>query len=128
MVIDAGLAFVGPSAAAIATLGDKVASKALAIRAGVPVVPGHHEVIKVPAQALAVADDIGFPLLLKPAAGGGGRGMCIVTSKEEVAPALAACRRGNQKKLCRRQNIDGTLYLQAAATSKSKSWQINTAM
>ena len=82
---------------AIATLGDKVASKALAIRAGVPVVPGHHEVIKDPAEALAVAEEIGFPLLLKPAAGGGGRGMRIVTSKEEVAPALAACREETRK-------------------------------
>ena len=81
MVVDADLAFVGPSAAAIARLGDKVASKALAIRAGVPVVPGFHDVIKDPAQAIAVAEEIGFPLLLKPAAGGGGRGMRIVTSK-----------------------------------------------
>jgi propionyl-CoA carboxylase alpha chain len=97
MVVDAGLAFVGPSAAAIARLGDKVASKALAIRAGVPVVPGFHDVIKDPAQAIAVAEEIGFPLLLKPAAGGGGRGMRIVTSKVEVAPALAACREETRK-------------------------------
>ena len=97
MVADKGLAFIGPSAEAIATLGDKVASKAVAIHAGVPVVPGHHEVIKDAAEALAIAENIGFPLLLKPAAGGGGRGMRIVTSKEEVAPALAACREETRK-------------------------------
>ena len=97
MVADAGLVFIGPSPTAIAMLGDKVASKGLAIRAGVPVVPGCHEVIKGPAEALAVAEEIGFPLLLKPAAGGGGRGMRIVTSIDEVAPALEACREETRK-------------------------------
>lgn len=97
MVTDEGLVFIGPSAEAIATLGDKVASKEVAIRAGVPVVPGHHGVIKDTAEALTIAEEIGFPLLLKPAAGGGGRGMRIVTSREEVAPALAACREETRK-------------------------------
>ncbi len=97
MVTDAGLVFIGPSAAAIAMLGDKVASKALAIRAGVPVVPGYHEAVKDPEEAIAIAEEIGFPVLLKPAAGGGGRGMRIVTSKEEVAPALSACREETRK-------------------------------
>lgn len=97
MVAEAGLVFVGPSAAAIAMLGDKVASKALAIRAGVPVVPGYHEALGDPQEAAAIAVKIGFPVLLKPAAGGGGRGMRIVNSKEEIAPALAACREETRK-------------------------------
>jgi propionyl-CoA carboxylase alpha subunit len=97
MVADAGLVFIGPSAKAIAMLGDKMASKALAISAGVPVVPGHHKAIKDAKEALAVAKRIGYPVLLKPAAGGGGRGMRIVTSRKEVAPALAACRDETRK-------------------------------
>jgi propionyl-CoA carboxylase alpha chain len=97
MVVDAGLVFIGPSPQAIALLGDKVASKALANRAEVPVVPGCYDIIRDDAEALAVAEDIGFPLLLKPAAGGGGRGMRIIASKEDVLPALAACREETRK-------------------------------
>jgi propionyl-CoA carboxylase alpha chain len=97
MVEAAGLVFIGPPAAAVALLGDKMASKALAIRAGVPVVPGHHDAIGDDADAAAIADRVGFPLLLKPAAGGGGRGMRIVASREELLPALAECRDETRK-------------------------------
>lgn len=97
MVVEAGLAFVGPSSRAIATLGDKIASKALAIRAGVPVVPGHHEPLGSTEEALAIADRVGYPLLLKPAAGGGGRGIRIVRTSDELPGALAACRDETRK-------------------------------
>jgi len=92
MVTEAGLVFVGPSPEAIALLGDKPASKALAKRAGVPVVPGHDTPLSDLDEAMAVAEKLGFPLLLKPAAGGGGRGMRIVTRLEELASAFVACR------------------------------------
>jgi propionyl-CoA carboxylase alpha chain len=91
MVNEAGLVFVGPDPEAVALLGDKVASKALAERAGIPVVPAHPEPLIDPDQALAVAEKMPLPLLLKPAAGGGGRGMRIVNALEELLPAFQAC-------------------------------------
>jgi propionyl-CoA carboxylase alpha chain len=92
MVLDAGLAFVGPPARAIAMMGDKIAAKHLAREAGVPTVPGEQSPIAEIEAARAAAEKIGFPVLLKPAAGGGGKGMRIVTRREEVAQALAACK------------------------------------
>jgi propionyl-CoA carboxylase alpha chain len=94
---EAGLVFVGPPARAIAVLGDKIASKLHAIRAGVPVVPGHHEPLADLDEALAVAQHVGYPILLKPAAGGGGRGMRIVRSPDELPGMLAACREETRK-------------------------------
>jgi propionyl-CoA carboxylase alpha chain len=96
-VQEAGLCFIGPPASAIATLGDKIASKALAIKAGVPVVPGSYEPLDDLEEASAQAEKVGFPLLLKPAAGGGGRGMRIVNAPGELAAALAACREETRK-------------------------------
>ncbi|MBI5442606.1 MAG: ATP-grasp domain-containing protein [Deltaproteobacteria bacterium] len=96
-VAEAGLTYVGPPSQAIATLGDKIASKVLALRAGVPVVPGHAEPLNDAEEAAAVAARIGYPVLLKPAAGGGGRGMRIVERAEELAPALAASREETRK-------------------------------
>ncbi|MGC8659262.1 MAG: acetyl/propionyl/methylcrotonyl-CoA carboxylase subunit alpha [Desulfomonilaceae bacterium] len=92
MVSEAGLTFIGPPVEAIALLGDKTASKELAIKTGVPVVPGRQEPVVDLEEALAVAKEIGFPVLLKPAAGGGGRGMRIVNDMGELAGALEACR------------------------------------
>jgi len=97
MVTNAGLVFIGPSASAIAILGDKVASKALALDAGIPVVPGHHEPLRNIGEAHALAETIGWPILLKPAAGGGGRGMRVVKTRDELASALAACREETRK-------------------------------
>jgi propionyl-CoA carboxylase alpha chain len=90
MVSEAGLVFIGPSAPVIAMLGDKIASKNLAIKAGVPVVPGHNQPVSDLDEARVIADGIGYPILLKPAAGGGGRGMRIVHGPEELASALKA--------------------------------------
>jgi propionyl-CoA carboxylase alpha chain len=97
MVVRAGLAFIGPPAAAIAALGDKVASKALAVKAGVPVVPGLLKSVDDLDAALAGAEEIGYPLLLKPAAGGGGKGMRIVASRNELAAAMQAGRAETRK-------------------------------
>ncbi len=88
MVAEAGLVFIGPSAQVIAMLGDKIASKNLAIKAGVPVVPGHNQPVSDPEEVRAIAAGIGYPVLLKPAAGGGGRGMRIAHGPEELASAL----------------------------------------
>lgn len=91
-VFEAGLVFIGPPIEAIALLGDKTASKELAIMTGVPVVPGCQKPVVDLDEAMTVAKEIGFPVLLKPAAGGGGRGMRIVNDMGELAGALDACR------------------------------------
>jgi propionyl-CoA carboxylase alpha chain len=97
MVEEAGLVFIGPSKEAIALLGDKTASKVLAVKTGVPVVPGRPEPVAELEEAFAAALDIGFPVLLKPAAGGGGRGMRIVADETELPAALDACRAETKK-------------------------------
>jgi len=90
MVVQAGLVFIGPSAEAIAQLGDKIAAKALAISVGAPVVPGHHQSLSSVEEAVATAEKIGYPLLLKPASGGGGRGMRIIYSQSEIEDAFTS--------------------------------------
>jgi propionyl-CoA carboxylase alpha chain len=87
---EAGLVFIGPSPSAIATLGDKVASKNLAARAGVPVVPGSVQPLSRLEEAVSVAEQTGTPILLKPVHGGGGKGMRIVSRMEDLEKALTA--------------------------------------
>src|SRR5690606_9562544 len=90
---DAGIAFVGPPAAAIAAMGSKSAAKALMEKAGVPLVPGYHGDNQDPDFLRGQADAIGYPVLIKASAGGGGKGMRIVESSVEVDDALASCKR-----------------------------------
>ena len=80
----AGVAFIGPGPEAIAAMGDKIESKKLARAAGVSIVPGHLDVIPDAESAVAVARDIGYPVMIKASAGGGGKGMRIVTNDAEV--------------------------------------------
>jgi acetyl-CoA carboxylase, biotin carboxylase subunit len=80
---DAGLIFVGPGADAIALMGDKVAARRVASALGIPVVPGSEGGFLAAAEAQRLAEEIGFPLLLKASGGGGGRGMRIVRRAEE---------------------------------------------
>jgi 3-methylcrotonyl-CoA carboxylase alpha subunit len=89
----AGLAFVGPPAAAIRAMGDKSAAKALMEKAGVPTTPGYHGDDQDPARLAAEARRIGFPVLVKASAGGGGKGMRRVDRPEDLDAALASCRR-----------------------------------
>jgi len=84
-----GIAFIGPNARAIAEMGDKVVAKALAQRAGIAAVPGFPRVIDDSSQAEAAVSSIGYPLMIKAAAGGGGRGMRAVFSPEMLAAELA---------------------------------------
>ena len=88
MTADAGLAFIGPGPDVIRKLGDKITSKEVATKAGVPVVPGHAEPVKSLDAARDIAAKIGYPVLLKPAAGGGGRGMRIVHGPDELETGL----------------------------------------
>lgn len=87
-----GIGFVGPSADAIKKMGDKITAKKIAKAAGVNIVPGYMGVIKNEAEALKIAAKIGYPIMLKAAAGGGGKGMRIVHSKEEMQQALSSTR------------------------------------
>jgi propionyl-CoA carboxylase alpha chain len=80
----AGVIFIGPSPEAIAAMGDKIASKKLARDAGVTSVPGHLDVIADADAAVRIARDIGYPVMIKASAGGGGKGMRIVTGDAEV--------------------------------------------
>ena len=91
-VAEAGLAFIGPPARAIELMGDKMAAKNLANDANVPTVSGGQSPVSDAGEAREVAREVGYPVLLKPAAGGGGKGMRIVAKAEEIEPALAACK------------------------------------
>ncbi|HEX2781055.1 MAG TPA: acetyl-CoA carboxylase biotin carboxylase subunit [Gemmatimonadaceae bacterium] len=92
-VRDAGLVFVGPPAEAIAATGSKTAARQLAISADVPVVPGTTEALRDAEEAAAVAERYGYPVLLKAAAGGGGKGMRVVREQSQLASSLDAARR-----------------------------------
>ena len=90
---DAGLVFVGPTAAMMTAMGSKSGSKMLMEKAGVPLVPGYHGEAQDEATLAKAADNIGFPVLIKASAGGGGRGMRIVVSRSELAAAITSARR-----------------------------------
>ncbi len=90
---EAGLAFIGPPPHALRKMGDKAEAKALLASAGVPVIPGVSVEGKSDAQLAAAAREIGYPVLVKAAAGGGGKGMRVVNSEAEISEALAAARR-----------------------------------
>ena len=86
------ITFIGPAPEAIRLMGDKAQARQLASQAGVPIVPGSGGPLKDAAEALDVADGIGYPVMFKAAAGGGGRGLRIVRDRAEAAAAFDACR------------------------------------
>lgn len=90
---DAGLVFIGPPPSAIKAMGLKAESKQLMEKAGVPLVPGYHGHDQDPALLQREADRIGYPVLIKASAGGGGKGMRAVEKAEDFAAALASCQR-----------------------------------
>ncbi|MCP9626696.1 acetyl-CoA carboxylase biotin carboxylase subunit [Rhodopseudomonas palustris] len=90
---DAGLVFVGPTPEMITAMGSKSGSKALMEKAGVPLVPGYHGAAQDDATLAGAADKIGFPVLVKASAGGGGRGMRVVRKAEELSDAIASAKR-----------------------------------
>lgn len=85
----AGLVFVGPTPHAIRTMGDKAAARAAALRAGVPTVPGSAGVVTDPDTAVEVAKDIGYPIMIKASAGGGGRGIRVAHDEAELRQQFA---------------------------------------
>ena len=90
---NAGIAFIGPPASAILAMGLKAESKQLMEKAGVPLVPGYHEADQDPTLLQHEANRIGYPVLIKASAGGGGKGMRAVDKAEDFADALASCQR-----------------------------------
>lgn len=90
---DAGIIFVGPPVESIAAMGSKSAAKALMEAAGVPLVPGYHGNNQDPDFLKQQADQMGYPVLIKASAGGGGKGMRIVDSSEQFTEALLSCKR-----------------------------------
>jgi len=103
----AGLIFVGPPAAAIEAMGSKIGARRLMERAGVPVVPGRTPADQTDAGVAAAARDIGFPVLIKASAGGGGKGMRIARDTATLAESIPAARREAQAAFG-----DGTLYVE----------------
>src|SRR5580698_393973 len=91
--LDAGLVFVGPTAAMMTAMGSKSGSKMLMEQAGVPLVPGYHGEAQDETTLAQAADKVGFPVLVKASAGGGGRGMRIVRSASELAAAIVSAKR-----------------------------------
>ncbi len=104
---EAGIRFVGPSPYALALFGDKIRARSFAQSAGVPVVPGSPEAVMTPGQAISLANELGYPVVLKAAAGGGGRGMRMVDSDAGMAEALARCRSEAQASFG-----DGTVFME----------------
>ncbi len=89
---DAGIVFIGPTHEMMNQLGDKVSSKLVAKKVGVPTVPGVEAAIENEEEALRIAKECGFPVMLKAAAGGGGRGMRIVRNEEELVPQFLSAK------------------------------------
>jgi len=90
--LDAGLTFIGPPPAAIRAMGDKMAARRVAIKLGVPVVPGTEQPVSDDAEAARVAERVGYPVMVKAAMGGGGKGMRLVRAPGDLAGALRAAR------------------------------------
>ena len=90
-VEEEGLVFIGPKHQAIAAMGDKIASKNLAQKAQVNTIPGHNEAIPSAAEAVEIAKRIGFPVMIKASAGGGGKGLRVAYSEAEALEGFTAC-------------------------------------
>lgn len=91
-VEEEGIVFIGPKHASIAAMGDKIASKKLAKEAGVNTIPGWNEAIDTPEQAVTIAKDIGYPVMIKASAGGGGKGLRVAFDDKEAFEGFTSCR------------------------------------
>ena len=89
---DEGIAFVGPRAHSIAAMGDKIASKKLANEAKVNTIPGWNDAIESPERAVEIARDIGYPVMIKASAGGGGKGLRVAFNDKEALEGFTSCR------------------------------------
>jgi len=106
-VEDAGLVWIGPPPAAIEVMGSKTVARRTMQAAGVPIIPGTTEAVASAAEVVALGDELGYPLLLKAAAGGGGKGMKVVRSPDEAEQALESARREGHAYFA-----DGAVYVE----------------
>ncbi len=88
---DAGVVFIGPKPYSVAAMGDKIASKKLALDAKVNTIPGHNDAISGPEQAVEIARGIGYPVMIKASAGGGGKGLRVAHNDQEAFDGFSAC-------------------------------------
>ena len=91
-VEEQGIVFIGPKHHSIAAMGDKIASKKLALEAKVNTIPGWNEAIETPEQAVQIAKDIGYPVMIKASAGGGGKGLRVAFNDKEAFDGFSSCR------------------------------------
>ena len=89
---ESGIVFIGPKHASVAAMGDKIESKRLAMKAGVNTIPGYNEAIADAAHAAGIARDIGYPVMIKASAGGGGKGLRVAYNDAEAAEGFDSCR------------------------------------
>jgi propionyl-CoA carboxylase alpha chain len=89
---EAGIIFIGPKHYSVAAMGDKIASKKLALEAKVNVIPGYNEAIDTPAQAVDIAKGIGYPVMIKASAGGGGKGLRVAFNDKEAHEGFSSCK------------------------------------
>lgn len=101
------IVFIGPGSYAIDNMGSKIAARHIMKDAGVPIIPGSKEGISDPEEAVDLAEVIGYPVMLKPAAGGGGIGMTVVWDKKDLAPALTSA-----QSIARSAFSDETIYVE----------------
>ena len=87
-----GIAFIGPKHYSIAAMGDKIASKKLALEAKVNTIPGYNDAIDTPEQAVEIAKGIGYPVMIKASAGGGGKGLRVAFNDKEAFDGFSSCR------------------------------------
>ncbi|MEW6705720.1 MAG: acetyl-CoA carboxylase biotin carboxylase subunit [Pseudomonadota bacterium] len=91
-VEEEGIVFIGPKHYSIAAMGDKIASKKLANEAKVNTIPGYNEAIETPEQAVGIAKEIGYPVMIKASAGGGGKGLRVAWNDKEAHEGFSSCR------------------------------------
>ena len=122
-----GIAFIGPKAHSIAAMGDKIASKKLANEAKVNTIPGYNDAIESPEKAVEIAKGIGYPVMIKASAGGGGKGLRVAFNDKEAFEGFSSCRNEGATALattaCSSKNT-----CSSPATSRSRSWATATAM
>ncbi len=108
------IVFIGPNVGAIEAMGDKIESKKFANAAKVSTVPGFLGVIETPEEAVSIADGIGYPVILKASAGGGGKGMRIAQTREEVAEGFARAKSEAKSSVRRRPRLRRKVHRQPA--------------
>src|SRR5439155_14168666 len=91
-VEEEGIVFIGPKHYSIAAMGDKIASKKLAKEARVNTIPGYNDAIQTPEQAVSIAKDIGYPVMIKASAGGGGKGLRVAHNDKQAFEGFTSCR------------------------------------